>query len=211
MNQDTTEINDILCSALIASVREFVETFLKAKLSSGLYFHSIQHTMEVVEATIEIGSQSALSREDFEVVIIAAWFHDIGYGIRYQDHENESANLAGMFLKQHLVEESKIEKIKNCILATRYPQLPSTKLEEIICDADFYHFSRSDYIAHEQALRKEWSTILDMVFSDGDWNELNYKMLKSHQYFTPYGKRVLQVNKFMNLERLEKLTQENRE
>lgn len=94
--------------------------------------------------------------------------------------------------------------VSSCILATRFPQQPKNKPEEILCDADFYHFSRTDYTAHEQQLRKEWEIHLHLKYTDDEWDKLNYEMLKDHKYFTTYGQTVLQERKKENLKKLDK-------
>ena len=50
----------------------------------------------------------------------------------------------------------KIAIVKAAILATEFPQKPSTLLEEILCDADFSHLGDKDYLEKNQLLRLEW-------------------------------------------------------
>lgn len=189
-------------SEILIKVKEFATTLLKHRLSEKLYFHNITHTLEVVQATSEIGVNSALSKEELEIVLIAAWFHDLGYSDKYKDHEYESANIAFIFLTITGIDEIIIEHIISCILATKYPQKPLSLLEKVICDADLYHFSRPDYKQHEQALKKEWEANLNLIYTDKEWDIINYDMLKDHVYWTSYGKTVLQLKKEENIKKL---------
>lgn len=189
---------------IVSKVKEFAVTLLERRLPEHLYFHNLCHTQEVVEAVTEIGNHSGLSAEELHTVIVAAWFHDTGYCNTYSDHEIEGANISHAFLTLLGVPEKRIATVSSCILATKFPQQPKNKLEEILCDADFYHFSRTDYPAHAQALRKEWEIHLHLKYTDQEWNKLNYEMLKSHRYFTVYGQTVLQERKKENIKNLEK-------
>lgn len=190
-------------SELLEKVEEFATTLLKHRLSETLYFHNPGHTLEVVTATLDIGAQSSLTTTEQETVTTAAWFHDLGYCYTYKGHELESANTAFIFLSILGVHESRIDQIVSCILATRMPQQPQSLLEKILCDADLHHFSRSDYPAHEQALKKEWEDTLNLQYDDEQWKKLNLQMLREHQYWTPYGKTVLQLRKEVNIRKLE--------
>jgi len=64
-----------------------------------------------------------------------------------------------------------------------------------LCDADFYHFSRANYPAFEASLRREWKICLNVHYTDEQWNALNLDMLTNHEYFTGYGKTILQQRK----------------
>jgi uncharacterized protein len=189
---------------IIDKVRAFVIATLVQRLPGDLYFHNLSHTLEVAAAAVEIGLHSDLSPEELGIVTLAAWFHDVGYCSAYMEHEIESAHVSRAFLRGSGLPETSIEKVISCILATKFPQKPQNRLEEIICDADFYHFSRADYPAHEQALRKEWEIHLHLIYTDEEWNRINYEMLKNHSYFTPYGKTVLQDRKKENIKNLAK-------
>jgi uncharacterized protein len=189
-------------SEILAKVREFATTTLSRRLPPNLYFHNLTHTLEVVAAAEEIGKGSDLSPAELETVSLAAWFHDLGYSNKYLDHETESAKIAADFLNNSGLEEDKIKAIIDCIMATKYPQQPSSLLQKVICDADFYHFSRKDYPRHEQSLKKEWEAKLNLIYTDREWNTLNFKMLQNHSYWTPYGKTVLQRKKEENIKRL---------
>lgn len=89
-----------------------------------------------------------------------------------------------------------------CIGATRFPQNPKSIEEEVLTDADLYHFTKPDYPKYEQRLRKEFKIYLGRTYTDKEWAETNYTLLKSHSYYTPYGKTVLQKFKEVNIERL---------
>ncbi|WP_184550644.1 hypothetical protein [Mucilaginibacter sp. FT3.2] len=134
-----------------------------------------------------------------DILLVSAWFHDSGYLFTYRGHEDAGMAIAGTFLIQHQVSRDFMNEVFACIEATKMPQLPKNILQEIICDADLYHFSSPDYPIYAEKLRREWAEWLDKHFSDKDWNELNWSVMRHHQYFTNYGKTILQAKKQKNM------------
>ncbi|QIL41411.1 HD domain-containing protein [Pedobacter sp. HDW13] len=187
---------------LLGKVETFVKGLLEQELHNNMYFHNFEHTLLVVEAVKIIGKQSNLSENELLLLTLSAFLHDVGYTKQYIGHELASAEIARSFLLENGFEHHQIEVVINCIMATKYPQLPNTDLEKIICDADFYHFSFQNYIAFAARLKKEWEQNLNLVYSDREWDAINIKMLAGHEYFTDYGKKTLQKKKNLNIEKL---------
>ncbi|WEK71338.1 MAG: HD domain-containing protein [Candidatus Chryseobacterium colombiense] len=184
---------------LLQAVREYVIHFLTERLSAQLTFHNIEHTYEVVSAVLQISEKSVLSVEDRCALQVSAWFHDCGYAFCYKGHEEESKRIAQNFLGNLGCETDFIQKVLRCIGATQYPQNPSSEIEKIICDADMFHLTRTDYAKYEKALRLEFSTYLGLIFTDEEWQMENNDFLKNHQYFTEYGQQVLAKFKEVNV------------
>ena len=187
---------------LINSVQDFVSDYFEKYSNPSLIFHTIAHTRQVVEAAMEISLASGLSVEEIEAVLIAAWFHDIGYCHTYEDHETRSEQIATDFLLTKKLTIHQMDSVHRCINVTRIPQQPVSLIQKVICDADLYHFSRIDYPAYAQALRTELELNLNLCYQDREWNTINYELLKDHKYFTTYGQNVLQTRKEDNIEKL---------
>src|SRR6188472_3851905 len=122
------------------------ELFAKAD-TEHLYFHSLQHTQEVVEHAMEIGKRENVSGEDLIILQVAAWFHDVGHlNGDMQEHESRSVEEARRFFAEIGVnDEFFIQRVTDAIMATRMPHVPADKLGEIMCDADVYHFGTTDF------------------------------------------------------------------
>ncbi|RZM26599.1 MAG: HD domain-containing protein [Pedobacter sp.] len=187
---------------LVELSSKFVTTLFD-ELSLQLSFHSAHHTGNVVIAAQEIGAKVGLSSEELDLVTTAAWFHDTGYTKGYAGHEQLSVNIAKDFLADIGLDALYIEQITSCILATTFPQSPKNILEMVLCDADFHHFSRANYPTFEASLRREWETCLNIHYTTEQWNALNLGMLSNHEYFTSYGKTILQQRKQKNIDNLE--------
>ncbi|MGB3466420.1 MAG: HD domain-containing protein, partial [Cyclobacteriaceae bacterium] len=105
---------------LLVQVEEFVKETLQRELPKGVVYHDLHHTEQVVEAAREIGQHSGLSDAELEIVILAAWFHDLGFKDKTGvNHEEASASLAADFLRGKNYDEAKIKQVESCIMATR--------------------------------------------------------------------------------------------
>lgn len=86
---------------------------------------------------------------DQEIVIIAAWLHDVAsitdYSL-YEEHHIHGAEMAGQILKAWDYDEGKIEIVKNCIINHRGSELKDKNSLEEICVADADAISHFDSV-----------------------------------------------------------------
>jgi predicted metal-dependent HD superfamily phosphohydrolase len=161
--------------------------------------------MLVVKAAGEIAMESNLSTEDLENILIAAWLHDTGYASGgSDDHEERSVSTAQIFLDENSVDKQKTALIISAIMATKMPQQPQSITDKILCDADLYSLSLPDVITSEK-LREEWKRTKNKSFTEEEWLMNNLTFIQSHQYFTNYGRTVLETRKAQNVQSLKKL------
>lgn len=178
---------------------------LTGKLDPAFAFHNLSHTISVVRSTDIICREMQIDKQDRRVLILAAWFHDLGYTRKTDGHESEGAAMAEAFLAEQNVDAAEIERVKQCILATHYPQRPATELEKILCDADLMHLAGKQCVETSDVLRKEWELTRHKTYNDTEWYELNLAFLNSHVYHTVYGKTVLEKGKRKNAKKLARL------
>ena len=129
----------MLENKLFIEVRKFIFESFKKELPSQIVYHNFTHTEEVVNAASEIGQAENISEKDLEVLLLATWFHDIGFIKNIEKHEESSKEIATNYLKEINYPEDLIVKVCKIIDATKMPQKPTSLLEKIICDADLYH------------------------------------------------------------------------
>lgn len=196
--------------SLIIKAEKFVEGLFKEKLSPNFTYHNFDHTNEVIQAVIEIADYYQISNEDKEKLIISSWFHDTGYIESTKNHEEISATIAEKFLIANNVDENYINTVKNLIRATVFNYIPENKMEEIMRDADYHHFSRKNYLETSEKLRLEWNKTCNTSFTDQEWAKENYTMLtQKHKYYTSYAVANWKPKKDKNIKKLEALIQEN--
>ena len=184
---------------LVAESEKYITDLLDHKLPAEMTYHTVRHARKVAGAARTIGLDSGLSTDDLNLVVLSAWFHDVGYAESYTDHETHSANMAAGFLKAHEISQAQIDLVKNAIYATRIPQNPQSKIAEVLCDADMYHLAGSDYYEHVERMRDERKRVEHIKLSKNDFDKISVRFFGIHHYFTPYGKNILQQGKDKNL------------
>lgn len=185
-------------------VENFVFNLFKNELPPQVVYHNFEHTNQVVKHTFEIGTAEGVSDEDIEILLLAAWFHDIGFVHGYEKHEEKSKEIAENYLYKLGYNSHKIEKVTTLICVTKMPQKPTNKLEEIICDADLYHLGTESFVEKSNLLRSEWEMLCNKHLTDIEFLTTNETFLKSHKYFTNYAFSKLTAQKTLNWLKIEK-------
>lgn len=188
---------------LIVEAEKFVVNYLNENLKSTHVFHNMAHTNRVVEKTKELIEGSGVVEPEASLLVIAAWFHDVGYCKIINGHEAESARIATEFLKEHNVSEADITTITSIIKATEMNAKPKTLAEKIIKDADCSHIGSKNFSDITELLRKEWELTQDKVISDAKWFEENIEFLsKHHRFYTDFASSNWEKAKGKNLAQL---------
>jgi len=161
-------------------------------LPESMVYHNLSHTKEVVKAARKIGSYANLTEEEMEILLLAAWFHDTGFKYDYDLHEERSVEIAEKFLAENNYPNSRAEKVISTIRSTRIDQKPATLIERVLHDADFMHLSKKSYFDKLMLLKNELERARGEKLIDFEWFQENLKFLKSHEFYTEYGKTVLE-------------------
>ena len=190
---------------LIQQSEEFVSKLLKDKLSNLYSYHNFNHTQSVVNATKELCDKEKVSTAERELLIVASWFHDTGYIIGFENHENESVKIASEFLKDKNQSEKFIIGVSKLISATAKEYVPQNQLEKIIKDADYIHIISDEYVSTCELLRLELKNTGIVSFSNLEWATENFDfLLNKHRFYTDYAQKKWQPLKEKNLIRIQK-------
>ena len=191
-------------------VRHHVKQFFGAKDISQLIYHNLIHTESVVAHAAQIADHYKLNERETFIVGAAAWFHDTGYqdGIA-MDHEQRGATFASAFLEEDGISQDIIEEVKGCILATVLPQSPKNLLQQIVCDADLFHFGTEDFPERNKLMRKEFEQRYGKKIEKSKWRKSTIQLLESHTFQTDYCRDLLNKQKKKNLEKLKEKDMED--
>jgi uncharacterized protein len=188
--------------------RAYVLERLAVELSPTMFYHSLAHTKDDVAPAVErLALIEGITGDELLLLKTAAYYHDIGYIEKSQDHETVSIEIAEQILPRFGYNHEQIQAIKGLIGATRLPQSPHSKMEQIMADADLDVLGRGDYMSRSQALREELAANGSSM-SDLEWFTSQLKFLHDHQYFTQAAKNLRNPKKQQNaVELLELLAQ----
>lgn len=191
---------------ILNKAKVYVENLFKDKLSSVYFYHNFIHTTSAVNKAEEIIKYSDISEADREKVILAIWFHDVGFtDCNAEGHEKRSAEIMKEFLQKENYPQEYVDDVYQLILSTEKCYQPKNLSEKIIKDADFSHFASPTYHDISEALRKEWELTGGTCFSNEEWDKLNVDFLKNkHRYFTNYAQENWEPLKMKNVKKLEK-------
>jgi uncharacterized protein len=167
------------------AMKEFVINLLNTYLPPTYYYHNYKHTLYVMDKAVEIGQQENCTAEEIKLLTAAALWHDTGYINTYTNHEEEGCILARQYLPGYGYSGKEIDTICGMIMATRIPQSPHTKLEEIIADADLEYLGTSAAGATAAYFFKELQQ-LDPSLTKDNWNKTQVSFLQQHHYFTAF-------------------------
>jgi len=189
----------IIDDRLVADARVYVMRLMESFLPESYLFHSKAHTLNVLRNAEQIGSFSALSEHEMNILRTGALFHDSGYIKSAEHHEAESSAIAREFLEANQIDEQDIRAVSNSILATRVPQKPGDKISGILCDADLMHLTSEDYFEQMELLRLEWQKTgrYNLTVQQFHLNSIDF--FSRHRYHSDYGKEVMEAQKARTL------------
>jgi predicted metal-dependent HD superfamily phosphohydrolase len=185
---------------ILLNIENYIKELFRTKLKSEVLYHNIKHTVEVVAVSKEIGLSENLSESDLEILLIASWFHDTGHFHSCTGHEEQSTEYAKNYLTNISYPLNKIEVITECICATKIPQQPLNKLQEIICDADLHHLGEKDIKERGDLLRQEFELRGIKKLTEIEWITHSLAFFDQHHFFTEYAKIKYGVQKEKNVQ-----------
>jgi hypothetical protein len=199
----------------ISAVQTYVAKLFDEQLPEGISYHDLDHTQYVANQARIIGKESGLTETELDIAETAAWFHDIGFLYSVEDHETESQKIAREYLSSNGVQEEVIDRVLQCIEATRMPQDPGDDLIAcVVSDADMSYLSEDFYIKRTMLLRQEWNNTRGKKLSKKDYYIETIELFNNHQYYTAYAIDNLTPGKLVNfqvlLERLSRMSDKSK-
>lgn len=156
---------------------------LKEELPAELYYHCLDHTLDVHRSGKKLAKLEGVAGEDLVLIKTAALFHDSGFLKSYVNHEQFGAGIAQEVLPDFDYSLDQVAVICGMIKATRIPQNPATHLEKILCDADLDYLGRVDYYEVSEMLKRELEA-QRKIKTKKEWNDLQVGFMEQHEYFT---------------------------
>lgn len=182
----------------INKIHSEVIDFLKENLDPKYTYHNVAHTQYVFDKATHIAKKEGVSKKDIYLLQVAALFHDSGFTKSNIAHEKESNRIATAWLKKYGFSKEAINKIKGMISATKIPQQPKNKLEEIIADADLCYLGTTLF-------KKVGYTLYTELKADNpnltvkQWNTIQREFISNHTFHTVFCKRYYEFRKQKNL------------
>jgi HD superfamily phosphodiesterase len=166
-------------------MKELVINLLKDNIPENYYYHNYKHTLYVHDTALEIAIHENCTANELDLISTAAFWHDTGYIKTYKNHEEESCNLARQYLPDYGYSADDIDIVCGMIMATKIPQSPKNKLEEILADADLEYMGTKSFDSTADDLFKEINSI-NPDLTEEKWIYTQISFLQNHHYFTRF-------------------------
>ncbi|MDP2414143.1 Pycsar system effector family protein [Daejeonella sp.] len=163
-------------NTVVKDAEEYVFNLFRDKLPSDYVYHNFNHTSTTVKACKKLSKSYNMTSRDYEVLMLAAWFHDTGYINTYLGHEEESVKLMKAYLSGNYPDES-INEIEALILSTKFQTVPDGSMQEILHDADYISLGSKNFNLRAELLQIEWERILDKTYTEDEWAQIQLKFL----------------------------------
>jgi uncharacterized protein len=180
--------------------RDYIIDRMKKDLKPSLTYHTIDHTLDMHRAAIQLMDlENLVDAHERFLIETASIYHDAGMMISYNDHETQSVLIAGQMLPSFGYSPEETDEIAGLILVTRLPQMPNTLPEQILCDADLDSLGRDDFFIQSFQLQLEWRLNGIRKSSLEDWFRFESGFFTSHHYFTKSARQLRDKKKQENL------------
>jgi len=190
---------EMLTEVKFESIKTRVCKCLTDKLDPRLFYHNVDHTLDVLGQAVAIASKEDIHNpEQLLLLKTAALYHDMGFLTTYAGHEAAGCEMAARELKAFGFTAGETALICGMIMATKIPQGPQTHMEQVICDADLDYLGRDDFEKISDHLRREFLAF-GIIKDDREWEERQISFFESHRYFTAFSKQSRNDTKAIHL------------
>lgn len=179
--------------------RAYILRRLREELPNERTYHSLEHTLDVYAAVIDIAAAEGVEGDDLILLKTAALYHDAGFTVRQHDHEEAGCAIVREVLPTFGYPAIAVERVCAMIMATRVPQRPADLLERILCDADLDYLGRPDFKRIGDMLFAELRAY-GILRTEVEWNRLQVRFLEEHGYHTATNRREREPAKQEHLE-----------
>jgi predicted metal-dependent HD superfamily phosphohydrolase len=185
------------------AAKKFILTKLERELDPKLTYHSIHHTLDVLESAVRLTQTEHLPERDIILLKTACVFHDSGMLVTYRGHEEASINICEELLPTFGYNDEETAVVCRMILTTKLPQCASDKLDKILCDADLDYLGRTDFFMISHRLKYEWDVLEIHPTTLQEWYVIQREFLSVHHYFTESAIRLREAHKQENLRQIQ--------
>ena len=167
--------------------------------ASHRYYHNFTHLQNMIEELSPIKKEIY----NWELLLIAVFYHDIIYQASAQDNEEQSALLAQDRLSKIHLPESDILLVYNQIIATKQHHKSIHTDTNYLLDADLSILGKDwdQYYAYCQDIRKEYAIYPDSLYYAGRKKVLTHFLNFPEIFKTDYFKGKYEDQARLNLAR----------
>lgn len=148
------------------------------------HYHNLTHLENLIE---ELEPCKKLI-EDYDVVLYSVFYHDIVYDVLNKDNEERSAAMAAEALSLLDMEEYRVARCTQQILATKNHAFHSDKDTNLFTDADLAILGKDEktYKRYSEQIRQEYAVYEDEIYYPGRAKVLQHFLAMPRIYKTGF-------------------------
>ena len=163
------------------------------------HYHNLAH----LENLIQELEPCKMLIEDYDVVLYSVFYHDIIYDVLNRDNEERSAAMAVEVLSLLGVDEYRVARCAQQILATKSHAVHSDGDANLFTDADLSILGKDEktYKLYSEQVRQEYAVYKDEVYYPGRAKALQHFLAMPHIYKTDFFYRKYEDQARKNIAR----------
>ncbi|WP_116769338.1 Pycsar system effector family protein [Maribacter litoralis] len=185
---------------LVKKTEKYIKNLLAEQMNKNFLFHTQGYAKKTIGKAEKILEDSEVSKNDRNEILIATCFIHAGYAEDYNNHVEESVQLASNYLQNNNVDKDKIDKVLYLIRSAWNNKEPKSVSEKIVKDVRTWFYASEDFEEMLQLLRLELENF-DKSVPDMDTWRLDYveELRVKHRFYTEYAKENWQEEKEDNI------------
>lgn len=185
--------------AIMQKAKRFVHIFLVKHLPSHFVFHNYDHAEQTVAVAQDFSGKAMLPLEDELALLLAAWFHDVGYVEGRKDHEERSVDIFQDFQKVESLPKKLTDSVIELILSTKEDAQTESLQQKILHDANWAWLGRKRFFRRGSLLRLERERCEGKTYTLQDWNEYLLELQLKQTFYTAWAKEEFDTRKNKNI------------
>ena len=197
-------------------IEQHVKLVMSNELSDKIIYHDIPFMLRVVEAAKVISLEEDLTEREQELLLSAAWLGHLGFADPNLSNEvnnpkdlfnsamTRSTSMAKTFLESIGEDPDQVAAILQIIEESRPETEAKSNLGRILADAVTSDWGLPKSKRKVKKLYEEFLLVGAVDFGKSTWYDTVLVFLRDHEYYTQYGKRVLDEGKLDLIYRIER-------
>jgi len=183
-----TKLNAPIQNAILFACQEHVLDFYNRHYNTRLLYHNYHRIVEIVSIVEDMGKAVELPEDTIEIAQLAAWFHNTGFLKDYNLPVDKSMKIAHDFLELKKYPPDKIDRVIDCINATKIDVHPIKTAEKLLVDAVHAFSYTTNFFEINPLLRLETELVTSKQYSNFEWHQIQLQNLLSTKFYMPYAK-----------------------
>lgn len=193
---------------IVNRAQDYVKNLYATHPHELLLFHNYSYTSIVAKCARSIAQHEELGEENTQMLLISAWFINIGYIFDFVNHTKQTVKQLKAFTQEFDYPDDKTEIILNAVERVLKNEKLQNKVEKALSDANNSIFSSDDFLLWVKYHRQERNYFVKPKITRRSFWQTMIGVLKEHEYYTHSGRNLFNKGKSENIEKINLLLAE---